>query len=126
MLFHPAVYGVGEFYEIWGEERCYYRHRHDYRIQRFVDHTERRAESGDDKRELSNLHQRETRLDGNAQRLSGDKHASCAEHNHADNHYCREDEDWHGVGGQHLWVDHHAYRHEEDCSEQILYRGHYS
>lgn len=82
--------------------------------------------SGDDKRELSNLHQRESRLDGNAQRLSGDKHASCAEHNHADNHYCREDEDWHGVGGQHLWVDHHAYRHEEDCSEQILYRGHYS
>ena len=100
------------------------RHRHDHGIEEIADNTQRQAQRGDDKRELTNLSHGEATAHGRLQGLASQHEAERAEHGLTNKDGQHQGKDGECIADQYLRVDQHTDGHEEDGAKQILHRLH--
>ena len=109
MAFQMLVEWVGLLDEKWGGERGDHTHGDDDGVNLGIEHAQRHTRVGDDERELANLREGESALDGLLERLSRGEHAHGAKGNHAQDDDGCQQRNGARILNDNLGVDHHAH-----------------
>ena len=111
-------------HDVRREERREHTRCHNNRIDSRIRNAQLATQAGNNKRELTDLHKRETRQHRVLERRATPPATQCTEHDHTyDDHYGYK-QDCRPVFYQRRGVDHHTDRHKEDSSKHVLERHH--
>src|SRR5262249_50584106 len=104
------------------QERGDGRHRYGDRIEKIAGGAQSETHARDDKGELSDLSETESRLNRRPQSTSSKKRPERHSRDFSDDDGYGQDRDRRPVQYHELWIDKHADRHKEDGSKHVPHR----